>query len=359
MVVEVINIHKDKLTPLEGCYKILQTLRWQPKPTVFIKPNVCAPSKSSTGVTTDPDIIRGIIRYIQNTSNEVKIIVGEGVYKTDYTTTFYGKNKLYNESTWYNFRKTGYIKMALEENVDLIDLNEVGRQEVDWKYGKISLPKLVLDKNISYVNVAKMKTHSQTTYSLCTKNQKGLLDNNGKKLFHKLGIIEPVQELAKLIQPDLCVVDGVIGLEGQGAGELGTSRDFGIIVAGYDIFEADKKCIELMTNANWKLPKLYTYHFWNVHLHTPPSACSACIKSIGKLKYFSKKSRRGLLFFLCHGIFSRLDIITGNTDRLPSNHGYCLFFGKCTWELAKKYNEYPFISGCPPDPKEAVEYLTL
>ena len=344
---------------------VLSQLGWKPKnKQVFIKPNIGATSKI---VNTDPEIVRGLIRYLQGIGID-DITIGEGSVETEY------------ESTGYNFHHQGWDALAKEENVSLVDLNKECRKAVKWKYGTLWLPEILFGK--TYINVAKMKTHMQTTVSLCTKNQKGILNSATRKQFHKLGLHEPIARLAEAIYPELCIVDGYIGIEGNGPGDWGTPRKVGFVVAGDNMVEVDTVCCLMMgvpTNhvEHLKLLREYmhyseiptvnvgirpfelpdpTFKMFKTHLN-PSNACTACLSSVGKTNKLARKTWRGFKVFLRKGLLSRLDIIVGSDlKELPKDHGYVIFYGDCTKELAKN-SEYPFVPGCPPISKTAIETI--
>jgi len=346
--------------PFEASYRALERLKWKPSSDkIFIKPNIGATSKF---VNTDPEIVRGIIDYCKDKLRIDDIIIGEGSVETEY------------ESTAYNFRYQGWDKLAKEENVELVDLNKVERVTVSWHYGEIKIPGVLTER--SYINVAKMKTHMQTTVSLCTKNQKGLLDSSTRKLFHKLGLHEPIKRLSEFVKPELCVVDGIVGVEGNGPGDSGTPRKDGLVVAGDNMLQVDRTCCRIMginpdTVSHLQsapdnpvtIPKIRPFKLpdkefkmFNVYMR-PENACSACLSSVGKTNKLARETGQGLGFFFKHGILGRLDIIVGSPKEIPEDHGFCLFYGNCTKELSTRYPEYPFIEGCPPVSKQVLEKL--
>jgi len=349
-------------SPYEAGYEALRKLHWKTKKEgIFIKPNIGATSKF---VNTDPEIVRGIIHYCKKELGITNIAVGEGAVETEY------------ESTPYNFHYQGWDKLAEEENVELIDLNKSERFNVNWKYGKIALPTVLQDK--AHINAAKMKTHMQTLVSLCAKNQKGLLNSETRKAFHRLGLHEPIAELAKVLKPDLCLVDGIVGIEGNGPGELGIPKEVGIVVAGDNMVEVDKTCCKIMginpeevkhlnpfdtQTDDALIPKVYPFkrpdkgfRMLNVYMR-PENACTACMSSVGKMNKLARRSWKTRWLFFQNGILHRLDIVIGNPPTVPENHGKLIFYGNCTREIAKNFPQYPFIKGCPPISKEALEEL--
>jgi uncharacterized protein (DUF362 family) len=344
---------------------------WKPKHNaVFIKPNIGA---TSFYVNTDPNVVRGIIHYLQGIGI-TDIVIGEGSVETEY------------ENTDNNFRNQGWDELVKKENVKLLDLNKCERVAKLWQYGKErGLGSLVLPEvleNRSYINVAKLKTHMQTLVSLCTKNQKGLLDSSTRKRFHKWGLHEPIARLAETVSPELCVVDGYVGIEGNGPGDWGTQKKVGLLVAGDSMVEVDSACCGLMginpddvehlkllrecahystfpvvhTEVTpFKRPDL-SFKRFKTHLR-PENACTACLSSVAKMNKLARKSWIGIKVFSRKGLLTRLDIVVGSPKDVPMHHGYLVFYGDCTKKLASRYPEYPFIQGCPPVSQRALEQL--
>lgn len=343
-------------------FTMLTRSGWKPKNNaVFIKPNVGA---TSLVVNTDPNVVRGIIHYLESI-DITDIVIGEGSV----------------ESSALQYQ--GWDKLAQQEKVCLVDLNKCERLAKPWKYdpNPLMLPKIMEGR--SYINVAKLKTHMQTRVSLCTKNQKGLLDSTTRKNFHKWGLHEPIARLGEAVVPELCVVDGYYGIEGNGPGEWGTRRKVGRLIMGDNMVEVDTGCCQIMgllvdnvphlkmlrdfTNYHdfpvhtdeyrkvFKLPDL-SFKRFQTHLHIT-NACSACVGSVGELTGLAK-SWAGIKVFARKGLLTRLDIILGSPKDVPNRHGYLIFYGECARKLASRYDgEYPFIQGCPPDPKRALEQL--
>jgi uncharacterized protein (DUF362 family) len=379
-VYDVLQCEKTALKPdamlAVAAQSMMAQSGWTPKhKAVFIKPNVGA---SSLNVNTDPAVVRGIIHYLQGI-DITDIVIGEGAVESE------------SGGTSANFQRQGWDLLAKQEKVGLVDLNKCGRLErfaYPWKYDPtpVMLPKVM--KNRSYINVAKMKTHMQTLVSLCTKNQKGLLDIATRKNFHKWGLHDPIARLGEAVSPELCVVDGYYGIEGNGPGDWGTRKKVGLLIGGDSMVEVDCLCCEIMGISftdvkHLRLLRQYTEygdfpsahlknvaHIWDkkpfklpdasfkkfkIHLHIT-NACSACIGSVGGMTGLAK-SWAGVKVFSKKGLLTRLDIILGSPKDIPDRHGHLIFYGECAKKLASRYGDYPFIQGCPPDPKRALEQL--
>jgi len=204
-------------------------LNLQNKKTAVLKPNIVIPAKPGSGIITHPSVVEAIINVLRKQGVE-EIIIGEGPsLGADETKAF---------------EISDYSKLARKKNVKLINLNKTERVKLKWKYGVIKLPKIILEADL-YINIPKMKTHGQAVVSLAMKNQKGILSKEDKQRFHRLGLHEPLVELARVVTPDLVVVDGIEGMEGEGPIN-GKKKKAGVIVVGNNMVETDMVCFDTL-----------------------------------------------------------------------------------------------------------------
>ena len=93
---------------------------------------------------------------------------------------------------------------------------------------------------------------------MCMKNQKGALTDSMKKRFHQLDLQDAIYQLSRTLTPDLNILDGVIGLGGNGPNATGPicgkARKMGLILASRDICEIDRAAVEI---AGLDLPKTH------------------------------------------------------------------------------------------------------
>jgi len=210
--------------------KALRLIDYRPeKETLVLKPN-CASAYGHylLGDYTSPQLVEAFINLFPDRN----YIIAEG--------SAVGMN------FFDSARLNGYNRLADRyTNVKLVDLEKEERVALDWKYGKIDIPKLVLENE--YINFPKMKTHNLCTVTLGMKNQKGLLDEKTKKKFHWMDIHDAIRQLENVISPDLTIMDGIIALEGNGPNSIiAKQKLMGVIVAGQDVVELDNACISLM-----------------------------------------------------------------------------------------------------------------
>ncbi|MHC1635415.1 MAG: DUF362 domain-containing protein, partial [Candidatus Methanospirareceae archaeon] len=271
------------------------------------------------------------------------------------------------------FQKTGLLSVAKKKGVELLDLNKVERVKLRWEYGEISLPKVVFERY--YINFAKMKTHIQATVSLGLKNQKGLLLPSGKRLFHKLGLHGAIAKLATLIKPDLTLVDGIVGIEGNGPGTMGRKKKAGVLVGGENVVEVDSVCCRIMgiepsevehirmaaeegigsleadiigdeiENKSFLLPSKY-HQALNLRLWWTAEACSGCSSLMGEFKRMVIRRPSTWLNLFLNGVLRETELIIGGEirDKLTRR---VICIGDCTRDFASQHN-YCFVAGCPP-----------
>jgi len=369
MVVGVVRVRQIN----QAVEKALNLISFKPKKRAFIKPNLSAPVKPDTGIVTDPKTVRALISFLRSHGTE-EILIGESVP--------FGMNA---EKC---FEVSGFSKLAEEEKVEIIDLDKAERSIVNWKYGNVSIPDALFQRETCYINVPKIKTHIQTTVTFSLKNQKGLLLPEDKKRFHMLGLHEPLAELTRTVKPDLVVADGVVGLEGDGPGGRGKKVRLGLVVASDNPVEADATCCRIIgidpeavthikkacelgigtlnprvlgerieeVKVNFLKPRSCNYKILNAYFWRTPKTCTGCSEAAAMAVSVSFKKPKYWPRLFVHGIVKRLDIIAGLGNKLPENQGKVICIGDCTRKLTEKSN-LVWVKGCPPDPMEILKAI--
>jgi ferredoxin len=81
--------------------------------------------------------------------------------------------------------------------------------------------------------------------SVAMKNPMGLLPREDRRVMHTLGIQQCIVDMNRGIAPDLSIVDGSVGQEGDGP-LYGHAADLGVLVAGRDSLAVDLVCCQLV-----------------------------------------------------------------------------------------------------------------
>jgi uncharacterized protein (DUF362 family) len=135
------------------------------------------------------------------------------------------------------------VKKAVEDaGGEVLGVEDAEKVSVDIEGGmalhSALYPKIVLDADY-FINMPALKTHTMTMVTLSIKNLQGLLDEKSRYHSHRDDLDQHMVDIGKIRRPDLVILDGLIGMEGMGAGEGGTPVDMGIILAGHDPVAVD------------------------------------------------------------------------------------------------------------------------
>jgi uncharacterized protein (DUF362 family) len=107
--------------------------------------------------------------------------------------------------------------------------------------------------------VPKLKTHHWAGATLSLKNLFGILPGIcygwPKNELHWRGIPNSVIDIALSCTPHLAIVDGIMGMEGDGP-LAGTAKHVGALVMGVDLVAVDATCCRLMKLMPERLPTL-------------------------------------------------------------------------------------------------------
>jgi uncharacterized protein (DUF362 family) len=120
------------------------------------------------------------------------------------------------------------------------------------------LPAAVLDADV-VVSMPKLKTHHWAGMTCSLKNLFGVVPGAvygwPKNLLHWRGVENAIVDLAATIRPGLVIVDGIVGMEGDGP-IMGTPRPVGCVVMGADPVAVDATCARVMGLRPEKMPYL-------------------------------------------------------------------------------------------------------
>ena len=200
--------------------------------TVLIKVNFITDKTWDTGATTDPIVVEAIIKKLE--ALPVKVYVVE----SDATITNADKA----------FEKTGMKEMCRRNGVEWLILRHVkDKVKLDIPNGEalqsIIVPRLVTESAV--ISAAKLKTHLNTTVTLGMKNMFGLLPDKFKGKYHMKGISKVVVDINTVLKPAFTVIDGFVGMEGEGPID-GTPVQMNLIIAGKDVVATDATAARVM-----------------------------------------------------------------------------------------------------------------
>ena len=203
---------------------------------VVIKPNLCDITAWETGVTTDPRWLAILAAELRAIRPEVEIHVVESDAISAY--------KSYR-SCDETFDRLGFVTAARDAGIQLINLSRCDAIEIrlDGIPRPVRIPQLLLEE-MYLISLGNLKLHGYTRMTGILKNSIGLLtDAEISSLHPYLSIL--ISRLHKLCPPDLCIIDGRIGLEGSGP-IMGRPLRMDTILVGNDALAMDEAACRLM-----------------------------------------------------------------------------------------------------------------
>ena len=203
----------------------------QPGMTVVIKPNLVMSSKPEAAIATHPALVAAVGKCVQKAGGQVLIVESPG---GPYTPA----------AMKAVFRGCGYTDMAKECGFTLY---------TECKSREVSLPGAKRCRQLSVVepfltrdyliDLCKLKTHSMVGFSGAVKNLFGTVPGLQKPELHcrfpeKQPFSEMLVDLCDFLKPDLCIVDGILAMEGNGP-TGGRPRQLGVLGASKSPYALD------------------------------------------------------------------------------------------------------------------------
>ncbi len=194
---------------------------------VLIKPNILSDSPVEMAITTNPEILRAMIKYVKSKGPK-SIIVGDSpaLHKAGFKPTSSGLYQICEEESveWVSFiQKSFKVKLPILKH-------------------KMTLTSVLKDIDL-LISLPKFKTHELMITTGALKNQFGLVPGFHKSPQH---VKYPKRKsFAKMIcgihtqsKAKFALMDAVIGMEGAGPGN-GTPRTIGVLISSDDLLAVD------------------------------------------------------------------------------------------------------------------------
>lgn len=207
---------------------------------VLIKPNMLGAYPPSAAITTHPEFVAATCVIFLDAGAIVSV----------------GDAQSGIESFDATFVATG-IKAACESvGVELSNFEASGNV---IKNG-LTLARAPLEADI-LINIPKFKTHGLTLLTLAAKNLYGCINGMQKVHLHRLfsnpaDFADLIVRIGEAVRPELTIIDGIVGMDGNGPSSGGNPIDLGIIVAGTDVHAIDAACCTFIGIDPTKLPTL-------------------------------------------------------------------------------------------------------
>ncbi|MCX6320597.1 MAG: DUF362 domain-containing protein [Bacteroidia bacterium] len=171
---------------------------------VLVKPNILTDDDPAKCISTHPDVVEAMIRFLQ--SKGATVLVGDS--PAVHTQKFKGE-------------KSGIYKVCVATGAKWVDFT-VNPVEKKLRKGKIRIA-AVVDQVDLIISLPKFKNHELVYFTGAIKNTLGLVPGFNKAKQHALhqnrnGFGEFLVDLIETVTPDYFLMDAIMGMEGPGPG---------------------------------------------------------------------------------------------------------------------------------------------
>lgn len=216
------------LEPLGGMHAIVK-----PGDRVLLKPNLLTGARPTKECTTRPELVYCVAQL-------VKAVAGKPFLADS---PAFGSARGVAEAN-------GYLPLVEELDLPIVELRGKRYRTDSAEFDNFLLSKETMEADV-VINLPKVKSHAQLTLTLGVKNLFGCVPGKMKAWWHmeagkdrtRFGAM--LVETARTIAPDLTIMDGIIGHEGNGPSG-GEPRSLGILAASQDVFALDRAMVEIL-----------------------------------------------------------------------------------------------------------------
>ncbi len=217
-----------------------------PGDRVLLKPNILAASPPESAVTTHPLVVASMCEFVFQAGGKPLVGDGAGISRPGATSKA--------------LKVSGIEEAARKAGAEVVNFETAGFTLVDvpdpLQFDKLYVANPVLEADV-VISLPKLKTHELTYYTGAVKNFFGVLPLKCRKEAHLLGkrdlFGEAVADVYSVVRPDFAVMDGVIGMEGNGPSH-GKPINSGVILASQDCVSLDIVAAEMIGFDPLKIP---------------------------------------------------------------------------------------------------------
>jgi len=234
---------------LKKCLESFGILSKAAGKTVVLKVNLLYGAPPSRAVTTNPAVVSECARLLYSAGAE-KVIIGDspgGAF------TQKALAQIYDIS--------GMTAAAAESGAELNFDTSVRTLSNPGSCGlsDFSLTGYLYSADM-VISLSKLKTHRLTRMTAAVKNLYGTVAGQSKRLYHtkmpdKYRFSSMLVDLSDVAAPDFSIIDGIIGMEGDGPG-AGDPKFAGVLIAGENPHACDLAAAAIMGAPYENVPTL-------------------------------------------------------------------------------------------------------
>jgi uncharacterized protein (DUF362 family) len=216
------------LAPLGGMAAFVK-----PGQRVLLKPNLLTGARPTKECVTRPELVKCVAQMVQEVGGR----------------PFFGDSPAFGSAQGVA-KNNNYLPMMEEIGLPVVEFHGQRYSTASDNFDNLLLSKEAMDADV-VINLPKVKSHMQLTMTLGVKNLFGCVPGKMKAWWHmsagkdaeRFG--EMLVATAKAIDPDLTIVDGIIGHEGNGP-STGEPRQLGVLGASANVFALDRAMLDLL-----------------------------------------------------------------------------------------------------------------
>ncbi|MDJ0900364.1 MAG: DUF362 domain-containing protein [Xenococcus sp. MO_188.B8] len=200
---------------------------------VLLKPNLLTGSRPTKECITRKEIVYCVAQLVKEAGGQ----------------PFLGDSPAFGSAKGVA-KANGYLPLCEELDLPIVEFRGQRYSTENENFNHLRLSKEAMNADV-VINLPKVKSHMQLTMTMGVKNLFGCVPGKMKAWWHmeagkdanRFG--EMLVETAKAISPNLTIIDGIIGHEGNGPSG-GEPRDLGVLGASTNVFALDRAFIEIL-----------------------------------------------------------------------------------------------------------------
>lgn len=216
------------LAPLGGMAAFVK-----PGDRVLLKPNLLTGARPTKECTTRPELIYAVAQLVRQVGGQ----------------PFLGDSPAFG-SAYGVAKANGLLPLAQALDLPIVELHGHRYPTDNPAFDHLRLSKEAMEADV-IINLPKVKSHVQLTLTLGVKNLFGCVPGKMKAWWHmeagkdvqRFGTM--LVETARVLDPALTIIDGIIGHEGNGPSG-GEPRDLGILGASANVFALDRTMVDIL-----------------------------------------------------------------------------------------------------------------
>jgi uncharacterized protein (DUF362 family) len=200
---------------------------------VLLKPNLLTGGRPGKECITRPELVYSVAQLVREAGGQ----------------PFFGDSPAFGTARGVAMAN-GYLPLLEELNIPVVEFHGQRYETVSQSFNHLRLCREAMEADV-VINLPKLKSHVQLTVTLGVKNLFGCVPGKMKAWWHmeagkdEARFGEMLVETARAINPDLTILDGIIGHEGNGPSG-GEPRQLNVLAASSDVFALDRAILDVI-----------------------------------------------------------------------------------------------------------------